>query len=203
VILFLGFLVLCLSTFVPIQEFGLLSAATMVVALVADVMLLPALLTTTRIITLWDVLYLKLGKDPHKTISIFENLRPSQAKIVALMGELRSFPRGQPIVRQGEVGNEMFVVINGRAEALINSGGQTRRLGEFKRGDVFGEMGLIRRHKRTADVVATEDMEVMAMDERFLARVQRSYPRIATKIFFNISKILSDRLQERIQQAAT
>jgi hypothetical protein len=44
------------------------------------------------VITLWDVLYLKLGRDPHKTIPLFAGLRPFQAKIVTLMGELKTYP---------------------------------------------------------------------------------------------------------------
>ena len=55
--LFLGFLVFCLSNFVPIQEFGLLSATTMVVILAGNVVLLPALLPSSRILTVWDLLY--------------------------------------------------------------------------------------------------------------------------------------------------
>jgi hypothetical protein len=161
----------------------------------------PALLSTTRIITLWDLLYLKLGKDPHKTIGIFEDLRPWQAKIVVLMGELRSFPGGQAIIREGEMGDAMFVIINGRAEVRVDAGGQSRRVRELGRGDVFGEMGLIRRHQRTADVLATDQVEAMAMDWRFLSRVQRRYPRIASKIFLNIARILSDRLQQETQRA--
>src|SRR5207253_2023740 len=105
------FLSIRLSTFVPVQEFGFLSAATIIVGLASEVVLLPALLATTPIITLWNVLYLKLGRDPHKTIQLFEGLRPFQAKIVTLMGELKSFSQGQPIVRQGELGNEMYVLI--------------------------------------------------------------------------------------------
>lgn len=195
---FLGFLTLSLSTFVPIQEFGLLSAATMVVGLISEIVLLPALLATTPIITLWDLLYLKLGKDPHKTIPLFEGLRPIQAKIVTLMGQLKTFARGQPIIRQGEIGHEMYVLISGTAEVLINA----RYVRTLRRGDVFGEMGLIRRHERTADVVASEDVEVIAVDERFLSRMQRRYPRIGAKIFLNIAKILSDRLQEAQRTAA-
>ena len=192
---FFGFLTLCLSTFVPVQEFGFLSAATIIVGLASEVVLLPALLATTPIITLWNVLYLKLGRDPHKTIQLFEGLRPFQAKIVTLMGELKAFPRGQHIVRQGEMGNEMYVLINGTADVLINSSDQPRLLNRLGRGDVVGEMGLIRHHERTADVIATEDVEVLAVNERFLTRIKRRYPRIATEIFFNISKILSDRLE--------
>ncbi len=192
---FLGFLTLCFSTFVPVQEFGFLSAATIIVGLASEVVLLPALLATTPIITLWNVLYLKLGRDPHKTIPLFEGLRPFQAKIVTLMGELKSFSQGQPIVRQGELGNEMYVLINGTADVSMNSNGQARLLNKLGRGDVFGEMGLIRHHERTADVIATEDVEVLTVNARFLTRIKRRYPRIATEIFFNISKILSDRLE--------
>jgi len=53
-----------------------------------------------------------------------------------------------------------------------------------------------------ADVIATQDVEVLAVNERFLARLKRRYPRIATEIFFNISKILSDRLEAAQQRKA-
>jgi len=192
----LGFLTLLFSNFVPIQKFGLLTAITIAAAFVNDLVLLPALLATTRIITLWDLLYLKLGKDPHKTIGLFEGLRPSQAKIVTLMGELKAFPHGQPIIRQGERGDEMYVIINGTADVFLNSSVQRRRVRQLKRGDVFGEMGLIGQHERTADVIANEDVEVMAVNERFLDRLQRRYPRISAKLFLNIAKTISKRLQD-------
>ncbi len=195
-LVFLGFLSFGLSTFVPIQEFGLLSATTVAFGVLAELALLPALLTTTPVITLWDVLYVRLGQDPHKTIPLFAGLRPFQAKLVTLMGELKSFPKGQPIVRQGESGNEMYVVINGTADVFMHSSEQSRKLGSLERGDVFGEMGLIRHHERMADVIATQDVEVLAVNERFLERIKRRYPRIATEIFSNISKILSDRLEQ-------
>jgi hypothetical protein len=196
VVLFLGFLTLCVSSFVPIREFGLLAAVSMVVALAADVILLPAILSTTRIITLWDLLYLKLGRDPHKAIPLFEGLRPLQAKIVTLMGELKVFPKNEAIVRRGQMGNEMYVLLKGSAEIYIEARGEPKRIARLERGDVFGEMGLVRHHERSADVVATEEVEVLAVNERFLSRVMRHYPRTGAKIFLNVAKILSDRLEE-------
>jgi CRP-like cAMP-binding protein len=56
-------------------------------------------------------------------------------------------------------------------------------------------MGLVRHVERTADVVAASDVEVLAVDQHFLDRVQRRYPRIASKVFLNLSKILSDKLE--------
>jgi len=191
----LGFFVFSFSTFIPIQQFGLLSAMTVFAGVVAELVLLPALLATTPVITVWNVLRLKLGQDPHKTIPLFAGLRAFQAKIVTLMGELKSFSKGQPIVRQGEMGNEMYVLINGAANVVIHSDDGVRQIAQIGRGDVFGEMGLLRHHQRMADVVAAEDVEVLAVNERFLSRIKRRYPRIATEIFFNLSKILSDRLE--------
>ncbi len=202
VILLLGFLVLYFSTFVPIREFGMLSAATMVVAFGADVILLPALLASTKIITLWEVLYLKLGRDPHKTIPLFEGLRPVQAKIVTLMGEFRTFAKGELIVKQGDLGREMFVLINGRADARLNIDGESKLLRSMARGDVVGEMALIRQNRRTADVIAVDDAEAIVVDERFLSRMQKRYPRIGARIFLNIAKILSDRLDEASRRGA-
>jgi uncharacterized protein len=199
VLLILGFLTLCFSTLVPIQEFGYLSGATMLVSLGADLVLTPALLATTQVITLWDLLYIKLGKDPHKTISIFANLRPTQAKIIALMGEIRSFPRGHMIIRRGEGSDEMFVVLSGRAEVRVGFADQTRTVREMKRGDVFGVTSIIRSQERVSDVIALEDVEVLAMDERFRTRIWR-YPRIAARVFFNISSFLLDMLQEELQR---
>ena len=194
-LLFFGFASLATSTFVPLQQFGILSAITILAAILTELALFPALLATTRIITLWDLLGVKLGKDPHKTIPLFADLRPSQARLVALLAGLESYPPGAAVVRQGDIGDQMFVIIDGKAQVVVEAGGERRHVRDFGRGDVFGEMGLIRSNERTADVVADGPLEVMTVDQRALARVQRRYPRTAAQIFLNLSKILSDRLQ--------
>jgi predicted RND superfamily exporter protein len=207
VALALGFLIFAFSSFVPIQDFGRLSSITMATALGANLVLLPALLAQFKIITLWDLLGVKLGEEPAHTIPLFAGLRPSQARVVVLMGDLKRFQPGQVIVRRGERGDEMYVVIQGRVEVWIGGDHGRHRIVDMKRGDVFGEMGLVRGgNERTADVVAATDVEVLAVDERFLQRIQRRYPRIASKVLLNLSRILSDRLQQanvRFLEAST
>jgi len=205
VALALGFLTFAFSSFIPIQDFGRLTSVTMVTALGANLILLPALLATVKIITLWDLLGVKLGEDPERTIPLFAGLRPSQARVVTLMGDLKRFKPGDAIVRQGERGDEMYVIIQGNADVWIGRGRERQRVAEMQRGDVFGEMGLVRGgNERSADVVAASDVEALAVDERFLQRIQRRYPRIASRVLLNLSRILSDRLQranDRILQA--
>ena len=138
---------------------------------------------------------MKLGEAPTETIPLFAGMRPSQARVVVLMGEVKHFAPGETIVRQGEQGDEMYVVLRGRAEIWGTTDGARRRLAEAGRGDVIGEMGLVRSAERSADVIATADTEVLAVDARFLQRIQRRYPRIASRVFLNLTKILSDRLE--------
>jgi hydrophobe/amphiphile efflux-3 (HAE3) family protein len=203
VALTLGFLVMRLSDFVPIRDFGILSAATMLAALATNVVLLPALLAQTRIVTLWDLLFVKLGKDPHKTVRLFRGLRRAQARIAVLLGRLQTVPAGEAAVRQGELGEAMYVIIKGRADVVVHgSDGRRRLVHQLERGDVFGEMGLVRRAQRTADIVAVEDLELLVVDERFLERLQRRYPRIAATVFLNLTRILSDAVERTTERLA-
>src|SRR6266446_1777895 len=198
--LFFGFLTFGFSSFVPIQNFGILAGVTMVTSLGANLVLLPALLSTTKIITLWDLLGVKLGDDPARTIPLFAGLRPSQARIVVLMGELRHFAPGATIVRRGEIGEEMYVMIGGKTEVFVGEGAGRQRINELERGDVFGEMGLVRHAERTADVVAAGDVDVLALDEHFLRRIKSRYPRIASQVFLNLTRLLSDHLQRTTER---
>jgi CRP-like cAMP-binding protein len=60
---------------------------------------------------------------------------------------------------------------------------------------VIGEMGLVRKRPRSADVIVAESTEYLVLDERFLRRLRRQYPRIAATVFLNLTRILSDRLE--------
>jgi CRP-like cAMP-binding protein len=198
--LLLGFLTFSISDFVPIRSFGTLAAMTLSTALLVNIFVLPALLSTTKIITLWDLVSVKLGDDPGSSIPMLKGLRPAQARIVVLMGEIRKFAPGDWIVRQGELGDSMYVIINGDADVWVGQGDDRRKVAVMKRGDVFGEMALVRHAERSADVVAAADVEVLSVDQRFLTRIQRRYPRIASKVFLNLTRILSDRLERMTNQ---
>jgi hypothetical protein len=192
-----GFSIVAFSDFQPIRQFGLLSAFVIGVALLTELLFTPALLATTRIVTLWDLLLVSLGPDPHKQISLFKGLRPTQARVVVLMGHLAHGKRGVLLTRRGEQKAELYLLLNGGADVLRDDGGTIR---QHARGDVIGEMGMVRGRARSANVVLTEDTDYLVLDERFLKRLPRQYPRIAAKVFLNLTRILSDRLQSTTEQ---
>lgn len=193
-----GFLVVCVSNFLPIRHFGILASATMVVALVFDLLVTPALVMTAHIVTVWDLLYTRLGTQPHKEIPLFAGLRPFQAKIVVLMGQLARASPGDMLTRQGEFREELYVLLNGRVEVRRSEDNRVIRV--CGRGEVIGEMGLMRHKPRSADIVVAEETEYIVLDAASVARIQRRYPRIAAVVFQNLTKILSDRLENTTNQ---
>jgi CRP-like cAMP-binding protein len=104
----------------------------------------------------------------------------------------RLYRAGEPIVRQGEKGSQMFVMQRGRAEVVRESDGGESRLGVLGPGDVFGEMAIFEREVRSATIRALEESRVLTVDRRtFLRRVQED-PSLA----FHILRSLSHRVRE-------
>jgi len=188
-----GFLVFSVSSFEPIHRFGVLTSITMGLALATGLLVTPALVVVRRVVTLWDLLRLRLGPRPHEEIPLFAGLRPFQAKLVVLMGRLATAPPGHFIARRGEMKPELYVLLNGRAEVRPPAGEPVIRV--LGRGDVIGEMGLVRERQRSADVVVAETAEYLVLDAVFLRRIRRRYPRVAATVFLNLARILSDRLE--------
>lgn len=193
-----GFAIVCLSNFQPIRQFGFLASATMAVGLLAELCITPALVMTTTIITIWDLLFVKVGPEPHRQIPLFNGLRPFQARIVVLMARLAAARPGEHITRRGELKAELYVLLNGRAD--VRAAPHEPIIRTLGRGEVIGEMGLVRARPRSADVIAAEPSEYLVLDHGFLQRLQRRHPRIAARVFLNLTRILSDRLESTTDQ---
>lgn len=95
----------------------------------------------------------------------------------------RELVGGEVLFKQGDVGNSMFVVLNGRlqvVEHLTNDpteGGQSYRiLGEMVRGEIVGEMALLTNEPRSASVVALRDTFLVEIPKLVFEEVAFRYP---------------------------
>jgi predicted RND superfamily exporter protein len=186
----LGFLVLTTSDLRNQAEFGALAALTLAFAWLVDVTFTPALAVRMRIVTLWDVLSLDLGDDPHHSIPLFEGLKKTQARIVALLGRIVTVAKGEQLIRAGDSGDEMFVVIEGELLASLETERGRVEFGRLGRGRVVGEVALFH-GRRTADVHALSDVRLLRLTEADLERIRRRYPRTGARLYRNVSKILA------------
>lgn len=103
----------------------------------------------------------------------------------------RVYRDGETIVRQGEMGDCMYVIQDGRVEVLREDGGRTFRLSELGTGEFFGEMALCEKAPRSATVRAVGEVRALTVDRRtFLRRVQED-PSLA----FRVLKAMSARVR--------
>jgi hypothetical protein len=192
----LGFAVLGFSNFVPVICFGLLSSMVMLFAIIGDLFITPILLSSTQLMTLWDMIGLKLQEAVIKDAELFRDLRSWQIKRVVLLGKILTGEAGELAVLQGEQGSSMYLLLEGRAEVVTKDKktGKEIILTRLKPGDVFGEIALVEPGPRSADVRALEPINYLEIDWNGLKRIQRIYPRIAGRLFLNLSRILGGRL---------
>jgi predicted RND superfamily exporter protein len=189
----LGFLVLTSSDLSMQVQVGIMSSYALAIAWLSDFVLTPALCSSVRITTLWDVLTLDLGENPQESIPLLKGLRKSQARIVAIMSRVVNIPAGKRIIHDGEKGEEMYVVIDGKLGTSIEGEHGPIEVSTHTRGDVIGETGLFYEN-RTANVDTLEDSRLLCLTQKNLDRLSRYYPYIATKVFSNLNKILAVRL---------
>jgi CRP/FNR family transcriptional regulator, cyclic AMP receptor protein len=101
----------------------------------------------------------------------------------------RRFAQGDTIFREGEKGDEFYVVVRGEIE--IRSG--NRRLETLGQSSIFGEMALIDDSPRSATVVALTEVTVAPIKERQFLFLVRHTPFFALRVM----RVLATRLRNQ------
>ncbi|RME23631.1 MAG: cyclic nucleotide-binding domain-containing protein [Deltaproteobacteria bacterium] len=93
-------------------------------------------------------------------------------------GERVKFQVGDKIVREGEPGDALYVLLDGSADVFIDDMGTEKKVGELEAGALFGEMAVITNQPRSATVVAREPVEVLRIPKREVLDVLKDYPKL-------------------------
>jgi CRP/FNR family transcriptional regulator len=108
------------------------------------------------------------------------------------------YQNGEVIVRQGEVGDCMFVIQEGEVEIIAEMEDCEVRLAVRKEGDFFGEMAIFERDVRMATVRALGEVRVLTVDKKnFLRRIHED-PSLA----FRLVETMSSRIRELSEEVA-
>jgi flavin-dependent dehydrogenase len=111
---------------------------------------------------------------------------------VALGGLGKIYHAGEVIVRQGEVGDCMYVIQSGKVEVVREHEGKEIRLAELGEGDFFGEMALFEKDVRSATVRPLGDVRVLTVDRKMFLRKIHDDPSLAFMIMQRMSKRLRE-----------
>jgi len=127
-------------------------------------------------------------------VSLFAGLSKREVGLIANLINEAEFPAGTQLVKAGEPGTEMFIIVSGDA-VVRTKGGRTVRL---KPGDFFGEMSVIDGAPRAATVEASTPIRVLVLGQRDFWRVLDGSKAIVRKIM----RTLCERLRETDKSAS-
>jgi uncharacterized membrane protein len=126
-----------------------------------------------------------LGPDPAyvldrlSRIEVLRALPPDEVQAIVPDVELVHVPEGRTVVTQGEVGDGVYLIENGRA--LVRRDDSTD-LAELGPGDVFGEMALVHDVERTATVTAATPLTLWRLPADDFQRVVQTSPHLAAAL---------------------
>ncbi len=112
-------------------------------------------------------------------------------------GELgKVYEDGEVIIREGEMGDAMFVVQSGEVEVVRAGSSGEHRLGTLHGGDFFGEMALFDKTVRSATVRAVGEARVLTIDKRTILKRISEDPLLAV----NLLKSMSSKIRNLNEQ---
>jgi serine/threonine protein phosphatase PrpC/CRP-like cAMP-binding protein len=133
---------------------------------------------------------LALKRDVLARMPLFARLGDRELLRVMQSVEVRTFADAEVVIREGDRGDELFIVLSGQVN--VSRGGETlTRLGA---GEHFGEMALIRAVPRSATVTSDGGAELIVIRRTDFFEMLRSEHEIAVKMLWQFLGVLADRL---------
>ncbi len=131
--------------------------------------------------------------DPNRltAIPLFSQLSDEEAKRLAAFATETSIAEGQILMKQGDYSTELIAIEEGSADVLRDG----EKIASLKEGDLIGEMGLLEREPRNADVIATSPMRVIKLTHWEIRRM-------SSDTLDRIKKIVNERRQAGVADPA-
>jgi CRP-like cAMP-binding protein len=131
-----------------------------------------------------------------QTVRLFRDFdRPALLALTARLRE-RKLRKGQVLFREGDPGEEMFLVRDGTILVSKAVTGKVEQvLARFGSGDFFGEMSLFDRSPRSATIQAESEAALLVLDRQNLTELIEVNPRAAAAFFHGLVQVFIERLR--------
>lgn len=152
----------------------------------------------------WQLLSEKLADDPTRRVGLLDGLSEEDAQQFLQLSSIMKFQAGDVLLRPGDIGDEMYVILSGgieiRGDVPGASGAEKRKsLAQLGSGQIFGEIAFVTRMRRTAWVIAESEGEVLILSQAALKRMMSRLPGVTSRVLFNLSLVLCERLSTATQ----
>ena len=133
-----------------------------------------------------------------KSHSIFGFLAPEDISEIVRESPLVLFASSEHLIEQGEIGESMLLIVQGRVRVTLNRNGQITELTQLGVGDCVGEMALLTGDPRNATVIAMSEVEAVEIRKEAFSSYVRKNPEALTRL----TELLAQRQLSNEKQSA-
>ena len=126
-----------------------------------------------------------------KRAPLFAEMSKRELVEVARLADDLHVEAGDVLAREGEIGHEFFVVVEGEVEVRRNG----RLVRKLTAGDFFGEIALVADVPRTATVTAPGAVRVLVMTARDFRTLMKELPSLQPKVIYALAMRLPPEFQ--------
>ena len=119
---------------------------------------------------------------------LFEGLSKKELGQLARVSEDLEIPAGTTLTREGELGHEFFVIVDGETEVKRKG----KSLGTRGGGDFIGEIALLEEVRRTATVKAKTDLRVFVLTSKDFHHLLEESPNVERKVLRTLAKRVAE-----------
>ena len=128
--------------------------------------------------------------DELRKIPLFADLSEEDLERLYRMAETVSIPAGKLVLREGDSGDSLFVVLDGELEVTKRQGSQDVLLALYKPGQFFGEMALLEQAPRSASVRTLQESRLLVVSQVAFQTLLSCSPSAPLKILHTVTSRL-------------
>src|SRR6185437_15854926 len=135
-----------------------------------------------------------------KEVPLFGTLTLEQLASVDRLMVTRHYTKGETLFRRGDVGGELYVVVEGEIRVHLDHSGQEVTLARHRPGTVLGEMSVFDDQPRSASAQAMSDTTVRVLRRDRLQAIVHEHPEVMLEFIRNLSQRLRA-MDEKLESA--
>lgn len=130
--------------------------------------------------------------DMLRRIPLFAAIDPGKLKLLAFASDRMIYHDGQPVCRQGEVGDAAYVVVKGMADIVVETeDGKEIVVAHAKENAVIGEIAILCDVPRTATVRAHGEMVALKIKKEHFLGLLTDFPKLGIQVMRELAQRLS------------
>ncbi|HEY8565016.1 MAG TPA: Crp/Fnr family transcriptional regulator [Beijerinckiaceae bacterium] len=125
-----------------------------------------------------------------RQVPMFREIDLARLKLLAFTSERVQFAPGQRFFSQGDASDAAYVLLEGRAEVVLEASGSLTKVADLDRNAILGEMGILSDRPRSATVIAAEPATALRIDKRVFLELLTQFPQMALAVMREIANRL-------------